>query len=342
MEALLSGAREFSLALAEASQVSAARMAAQRMAGDLGFDETRTGRLSIAVTEAATNMVRHGRGGTFTARAVCRGETVGVEVLAIDAGPGMKSFAASAVDGVSSKGSAGTGLGAIQRMSDEFDVYTRPEAGTALRMVFWRGAAPPPFAGYEIGSICVPYSGESTSGDAWEMVCDATGLTLAVADGLGHGPDAAHAAGAAVETLRRHPSDAPIRLLDRMHGRLRATRGAAIGIVRHDAGGEDIAFAGVGNIAMCVTEGGQRRTMVSHNGIVGHNVHRSEEYRYAWSEEALLVAHSDGLESHWDLAAFPGLAAAHPSLIAAMLYQKHSRKRDDVVVVVARRRKRPA
>ena len=342
MEALLSGARDFSLVLAEASQVSAARMAAQRMAGNLGFDVTRTGRMSIAVTEAATNMVRHARGGTLTARAVWRGKVVGIEALAVDAGPGMKSFAASVVDGVSSAGSAGTGLGAIGRLADEFDIYTRPGAGTAIRMVFWQADAPPPFAGYQIGAICVPRAGETDSGDAWEVVCDAAGLTLVVADGLGHGPDAAHASGAAVETLRRHPAELPIGLLDRIHGRLRATRGAAVGILRHETGRGDVAFAGVGNIAMCITAGDLRRTMVSHNGIVGHNVHRSEEYRYPWPADALLVAHSDGLESHWDLAAFPGLALAHPSLIAAMLYQKHSRQRDDVVVVVARQGSRPA
>jgi anti-sigma regulatory factor (Ser/Thr protein kinase) len=340
VEAVLTGARDFSLVLGEASQVSAARMAAQRMAGDLGFDQTRAGRVSIAVTEAATNLVRHGHGGTFTARAVSRGESVGIEALAVDSGPGMKSFAASSVDGVSSAGSAGTGLGAIQRLADEFDAYTRPGTGTAIRMVFWQAEVPAPFGGYEIGAICVPHRGETESGDAWEVVCDPHGLTLVVADGLGHGPDAAHAAGAAVETLRRNPAELPIRLLDRIHGRLRATRGAAIGILRHEAGGEDVAFAGVGNIAMCVTAGEVRRMMVSHNGIVGHNVHRSEEYRYPWPAEALLVAHSDGLESQWDLADFPGLAQAHPSLIAAMLYQKHSRQRDDVVVVVARQRGR--
>ena len=339
MEALLSGARDFSLALREASQVSAARMAAQRMASDLGFDETRAGRMSIAVTEAATNMVRHGRGGTFAARAVWSGDVVGIEALAIDEGPGMQNFAACSVDGVSSAGSAGTGLGAIQRLADEFDVYTRPGVGTAMRMVFWHGVKPASTARYEVGAICVPYAGETASGDAWEVVCDAAGITLVVADGLGHGPDAAHAAGAAVETLRRHPLDNPIRLLDRMHGRLRSTRGAAIGIVRHEVGSEAAVFAGVGNIAMCIAAGAERRTMVSHNGIVGHNVHRSEEYRYPWPAETLLVAHSDGLESHWDLAIYPGLTVAHPSLIAAMLCQKHSRKRDDVVVVVARQKR---
>ena len=51
-----------------------------------------------------------------------------------------------------------------------------------------------------------------------------------------------------------------------------------------------------------------------------------------------LVAHSDGLESQWDLAAHPGALMLHPSIIAALLFRRHWRKRDDVAVVVVRRR----
>jgi Stage II sporulation protein E (SpoIIE). len=76
--------------------------------------------------------------------------------------------------------------------------------------------------------------------------------------------------------------------------------------------------------------------MVSHNGIVGHNMAKSQEYRYDWPRGALLVAHSDGLESQWDLAALAGVARAHPSVIAAALFRAHTRKRDDVAVMVAR------
>ena len=328
--------------LGDASQVSSVRLAAQRMAQGLGLDETRVGQVAIAVTEAATNVLRHGGGGTFSARAVARGGRLGVEFLAVDDGPGMQNFAASLVDGVSSKGSSGTGLGAIQRLADEFDAYTRPGAGTLLRIVFWNGAKPPLATTHEVGAICVPRVGETQCGDNWEAVCDDGGLTLLVADGLGHGPDAAIASGNAVEALRRHPGKRPIDLLDTAHGRLRSTRGAALAVMHHPAGEEEIAFAGVGNIAACVVDNGQKRMMVSHNGIVGHNVHRSVEYRYPWPAHALLVAHSDGLETHWDLGAFPGIALAHPSLIAALLYREHWRKRDDVVVVVVRQRSKQA
>src|SRR5687768_9255800 len=146
------------------------------MAQQFGFDETRVGRVAIAVTEVATNVLRHGGGGTFSARGVARAGRVGIEFLAVDDGPGMASFSASSVDGVSTAGSAGTGLGAIQRMADEFDVYTRSGAGTLIRMVFWDAAAPPLSAAYEVGAIRIPCTGETLCGDDFEALADPDGL----------------------------------------------------------------------------------------------------------------------------------------------------------------------
>jgi hypothetical protein len=157
-----------------------------------------------------------------------------------------------------------------------------------------------------------------------------------VADGLGHGPDANRASVMAVDVLRRHSRERTIRILDLMHARLRPTRGAAVAVMRHDIAANEVTYAGVGNISACVIDATTRRAMVSSNGIVGLNVHRSQEYRYPWARGALLVAHTDGIDTHWDLAAFPGIVDCHPSVIAAMLYREHSRGRDDAGVVVAR------
>ena len=318
------------------SDASAARQAAQRVAHGLGFDETQKGRAAIAVTEAVTNMVKHGGGGTVTMRSLWRGEAVGIEVLAIDSGPGMADLDMSSRDGHSTTGTAGTGLGAMRRQSDEIDFYTAEGRGTIVRMVFWSRPAEPSAQDYEVGIVLVPKSGETACGDAWGMECHDRGATFVVADGLGHGPDAAIASGTAVDVLHRNPALAALRILDLAHARLRPTRGAALAVMRHDAVTRELMFAGVGNISACMIDGEARRAMVSHNGIVGHNAHKTEEYRYPWPPGALLVAHSDGLETRWDINAFPGLAGRHPALIAAALYRAHSRKRDDVAVLVVR------
>ena len=98
-------------------------------------------------------------------------------------------------------------------------------------------------------------------------------------------------------------------------------------------------YAGLGNISAILTlASGGRQNMVSHNGTAGHSAARIHEFQYPFPRDAVLVMHSDGLATHWDLAAYPGLRTRHPSLIAGVLYRDHSRRRDDVTIVVVKER----
>src|SRR5436853_5031629 len=102
--------------VSEASQVAEARRAAASLAQKTGMDETVAGKLAIVVTEAATNLVKHGGGGSILLSAHERRGASGVEMLAIDKGPGMADIHRCAGDGYSTAGSPGNGLGAIARL----------------------------------------------------------------------------------------------------------------------------------------------------------------------------------------------------------------------------------
>ena len=78
--------------------------------------------------------------------------------------------------------------------------------------------------------------------------------------------------------------------------------------------------------------------MVSQNGTAGHTVSRVQEFNYPVPRHSIVVMHSDGLASQWDIGAYPGLRNRHPSVIAAILYRDFSRRRDDVTIVVAKER----
>jgi hypothetical protein len=96
-------------------------------------------------------------------------------------------------------------------------------------------------------------------------------------------------------------------------------------------------FSGIGNIgATIVAPDAVRRHLVSHTGTVGHTVRKVDEFSYPWPKGALLIEHTDGLGTHWDLEHYPGLAQRSPSLISAVLYRDFTRKRDDVVVLAVR------
>jgi anti-sigma regulatory factor (Ser/Thr protein kinase) len=342
METLISSLLpQFVFPIQHASDVSAARRAGQRLAGELGFDDVQAGRLAIVITEAGTNILKHANEGMlYVMRAQSVAATPGIDVLAVDAGPGIADLATSLQDGVSTAGTAGTGLGALRRQSDEFDVWSQRGRGAAFFMRLWRGPTPPEPCGVEVGALCVPLAGEVACGDGWAVTCDLDGATLLAVDGLGHGPDAAKAAQAAIAALEHYPSVPPADLMQRAHEGLRVTRGAALSLARVSYGEDALRFAGIGNVAGLVVDHGSRRALVSHNGIVGANMRKVQEFGVDCPQGALCVMHSDGLQTQWNLDDYPGLLARAPAIVAGILMRDFSRRRDDAMVLVARRKER--
>jgi anti-sigma regulatory factor (Ser/Thr protein kinase) len=322
-----------------ASDVAAARRGGQKLADDLGFDDVQAGRLAIVITEAGTNILKHaGEGTLYVMRARSGVSMAGIDVLAIDSGPGIADLALSIRDGVSTAGTAGNGLGALRRQSDEFDVWSLRGRGSAFFMRLWRAGTPPEPCGIEVGALCVPLAGEDACGDGWAASCDLDGATLLAVDGLGHGPEAAKAAVAAVEALERQPAGPSAEVVQRAHEALRITRGAALSVARIDYPASTLRFAGIGNVAGMVVSDEGRRALVSHNGIVGHNMRKVQEFAVAFPPGALCVLHSDGLHTQWDLDDYPGLRVRAPAIVAGILLRDFSRRRDDAMVLVVRRR----
>jgi anti-sigma regulatory factor (Ser/Thr protein kinase) len=340
METLISSlSAQHVFPIQHASDVSAARRVGQKLADALGFNEVQTGRLAIVITEAATNILKHaGEGTLYIMRAQSGAGMAGIDVLGVDNGPGIADLAFSLQDGVSTAGTAGTGLGALQRQSDEFDVWSARGKGAVFFMRLWRGSPPPEPCGLEVGALTVPLAGEDVCGDAWAMQCDHDGATLLGADGLGHGPDAHKASAGAVEALERRPGADASGVLHAAHDLLRITRGAALSVARVDYASAELRFAGIGNVSGTVVDGDTRRTLVSHNGIVGNNMRKVQEFTAAFPPGALCILHSDGIQTQWDLVAYPGLVVRAPAIVAAVLMRDFIRRRDDAMVLVARRR----
>ncbi|MEP7245831.1 MAG: ATP-binding SpoIIE family protein phosphatase [Gammaproteobacteria bacterium] len=320
----------------ERSQVGSARRAATELALSLEFDETQTGKLGIAVTECATNIVKHAGTGRLLLRELTAAGVFGVEVLALDKGPGIADVAASLRDGHSTSGTMGSGLGALSRLSESFEIFTQAGRGTAMRLEIWAAARPPHPTPIEYGGVCLPKAGELVSGDNWGIEAFRDQITVLVADGLGHGIEAGDASRAALDTLAAHPRYEPQALIEACHAAMARTRGAAVSVAKLVASGDRGSYAGVGNIVGRIEGSTANRHLVSHNGTVGHVLRKVQEFAFPWPKGALLILHSDGLGTHWDLSAYPGLAGRHPALIAGVLYRDYDRGRDDVSVVVLR------
>jgi hypothetical protein len=127
-------------------------------------------------------------------------------------------------------------------------------------------------------------------------------------------------------------------MLEHIHTASRPTRGAAVAVCELDQEQRVSRFAGIGNIGCAVIVNATARHLVSHNGIVGHSVRKIQEFTVPWPPDAMLVMHSDGLSTQWDIETYPGLKTRHPALIAAVLYRDFSRHRDDATVLVVKQR----
>lgn len=320
----------------EMSQVAGARRRATAIAHQAGFESTDAGRVAIVATELATNLVKYGVQGQLLVGVFEDRTGSGVEVISLDKGPGIGDLRESLRDGHSTGGSAGTGLGAVRRQSHLFDIVSWPGLGTGVLSRLQNG--PPKQAVDEAaawGAVVIAMPGEEACGDAYCARTEPEGRIVLVADGLGHGPEAARASDEAVRIFRRHEAEAPGPIVEALHAGLRHTRGAAVAVARLDLARGVLVFAGLGNIAGTVVTAGQIKKMVSHAGTAGHVARRIQPFEYPFMADSLLVMHSDGLGSSWSLDRYPGLVGAHPTLIAAILYRDFARGRDDVTVLVA-------
>jgi hypothetical protein len=167
---------------------------------------------------------------------------------------------------------------------------------------------------------------------AWEINGDR--CIALVVDGLGHGPQAAEAADEAVRVFRLHSDESPGSVITRLHDALKKTRGAAAAVAEVRTLAGTLVYAGVGNIAGSILSSTLSRSLISHNGTLGYVMARVQEFKVEWPKDGILVMHSDGLQSRWDLSRYPGLLARQPALIAGVLLRDFRRERDDASVLV--------
>ena len=319
------------------SQTGDARRKALAFAEELQMDERQSGAVALAATEMATNILKHAGAGYILVQQVLENGHRGLRIMGVDKGPGIPDVGKALADGHSTAGSLGSGLGAIKRIADAFDLYSAPGLGTVISAEFWQkkngsGADLP----IRVGVVSEPIAGEQECGDGFGVRVFADAVSLMVVDGLGHGILAAEAAREAERVLAEAKRDSIRDIVQDAHDALKKTRGAALGIARIDAEKGLISFAGVGNVSASIVAAGASRSLASHNGTLGQQMQRLQEFTCPWNPDSVLVMHSDGVTTRWDLHRYPGLRSKSPSVIAAVLHRDFSRERDDATVLVAK------
>ncbi|MDH2414725.1 SpoIIE family protein phosphatase [Nocardioides sp. CER19] len=320
-------------ALDDVSAIPRARREVATLAQRLGFSEARTGEAQIVVSELASNVVKHARGGDLAIGVVGQGPAALLRVVAIDSGPGSRDIEALVADGVSTSGTLGIGLGAARRLATHLALYSVPAVGTIAEAQF---AGSSDGGAIDVASLTRPLGGTGPCGDSVAFRDLPDGRLVLLADGLGHGPLAAAASTRAVEVFQSSASTAPGTLLTEINRALGSTRGAAVAVVRLEAEAGRIVHASVGNVAGRLLGGERNRTLAAQPGIVGHRMPRVREQVETLDGTRMLVLHSDGISEKWSIDSMPGALDHGPGVLVAAVLREAGVRRDDASVLAVR------
>jgi anti-sigma regulatory factor (Ser/Thr protein kinase) len=323
------------IAIADPTQTAVARRAAADLCRRLQLSEATVARAELIAVELAGNILHYAQRGHLFFTPV-PGQPASMQIIAADSGPGLGDLTRAMQDGFSTGATPGLGLGAIRRQADGLDLYSLPGAGTIVAATLHD----PPASPSSCDSVLSRHvEGETLNGDSWAVYPLEGRTVYLVVDGLGHGHYAAEASAAAIRVADRAFASEPqlslSAVIQRMHLPMQSTRGAAVLLVSVET--RQVLCCGIGNVAgvLCAPDGACR-SLVSHNGTVGHRMARVQEFAYPFTPGTLLILHSDGISARWKLAQYPGLLQHTPAIVAGILYRDGVRDRDDATILVAR------
>jgi anti-sigma regulatory factor (Ser/Thr protein kinase) len=327
------------MVISNPAEVIAIRRIAKEMAHDIGFDESTREEISLVVSELASNIIKYGQRGMITLTPVCNEQCEGLMIEAEDDGDGFNAHT-SMKDGVSTSGTLGVGLGAVNRLMDEFDILQRKDhTGTRIVCKRWlhdnsnHGEHCP----FDFGIFSRPKPNETANGDTF-IIKNIRGATLVgVIDGVGHGELASHAANAARQYVERH-AESP--LLDIFRGVDRAcasTRGVVMALAVFDWKKGTFRYASVGNIEVKVSRYGQEKPkFIVRRGIVGKHAPAPVITENEWRSGDILALHSDGISTHWQWHDFAQYADYPAQVIAEHIYNAMQKDHDDATIVIVK------
>ena len=130
--------RSDKLPVASDADIVAVRQRVRALAVESGFSLVDQTKIVTAASELARNTVVHGSGGTVDIETLAEGGRRGLRLTFRDHGPGIADVETAMRNGFTTGGGLGLGLGGARRLSNEFDIQSRPGEGTVVRITRWR------------------------------------------------------------------------------------------------------------------------------------------------------------------------------------------------------------
>ncbi|SNQ62044.1 putative anti-sigma regulatory factor, serine/threonine protein kinase [Candidatus Methanoperedens nitroreducens] len=315
------------------TDVLRARRAGREMAHSLGFDEIGAGEIETAISELATNLIKHAAkyGEIILIPLNDEGRT-GIEVRSEDKGRGIKNIEMAMKEGGSTAGTLGIGLSGVKRLMDEFSIESQAGKGTTVVARKWllKDAS----QGMKFSVFARPRIGEDVSGDAYFIKRFSSYVIFSVIDVLGHGRDAHDVALSVLKILEDNYTEPLAKIIDICHTGLRHTRGAAMALCRVNFKLKKFEHVGIGNVETRVFGATEPVEPFFFNGTLGMAMENYRVIEYPYIEGMAIVLFSDGISRRFDLS--QQMLTKTPQEIAKFIFDNYARDTDDATVLVAK------
>lgn len=189
----------------------------------------------------------------------------------------------------------------------------------------------------ECGVAAQALPGEEQTGDRHAVVPSESGATVAVVDGLGHGPEAATAARIATEVLEQNAQESVIELIRLCHEKLKPTRGVVMSLASFDVDHGTVTWLGVGNVEGVLLHRDfygtvSQEVLPLRGGVVGDQLPALMASIVPVARGDTLIFATDGIR----LGFADGLKAESVQATADTVLARFARGTDDALVLVAR------
>lgn len=307
---------------------------------DIEFDDSTTEDVVLVVHELVSNIVQHAGEGRLTLEPRSDGAQSGIVVHARDSGPGIVDINQALVDGYSTAGGLGGGLGTVSRLMDNVIIDSGADSGNGVEIMATRWDREPtsikqnPPVG--VGAATRAKPGEDQNGDTF-LIEHGRGKTLVgVIDGLGHGQSAHRASRTARQYIQTHSTDPLPDLFAGVERVCHNTRGVVMLLGRFDWHDATVTLGSVGNITLRTCKSETTGYLPPVRGVLGANASSPQIRKWDWDPASVMVVHSDGLISELNCEEPPLSDDTSATDAATELLQTFSDQGDDATVLVVK------
>lgn len=312
----------------------------QSVARRLGFADGRRENMALVASEMVTNLIKHAGGKGMLQ--IWEQPGGALDLVSFDYGPGVDNLNLAQQDGFSTTRTLGKGLGSMQRLSDQFAIFSQKQQGrdggrwhgTAIWCRFRpREAKARQQPACDYGLFVRSLANDRHNGDHVYVDAHPQRLRLFHLDGLGHGESAEQAtAGLDKYVAQADSLNHLLETVDRhLHG---STRGAVAIACELEPASRTLRMLGVGDMATHLCQRGHVQHFSFAPGVLGHEHQTPRLNEIILDPGAMVISTSDGIRRGWDENSFPGLCNHHPQMVAYVLGNSMARMTDDQSVCV--------